>query len=115
MQTKFGKLKPEFSICAYIEDDQTSKSASTASKTSKIREIFCVTSHTKSISFLLGKTVTNTSTGSARSKQFQPVLLVDKGYYQLGTDIPTAEIFSLSITTFSAKNLIHVIPSFLSL
>ncbi|CAF1603544.1 unnamed protein product, partial [Adineta ricciae] len=91
LQTKFGKLKPELSICAYIEDDQTSKSTTTASKTSKI--------------------VSNTSTGSLRSKQFQPVLLVDKGYYQLGADIPSAEIFSLSITTFSAKNLIHLIPS----
>ena len=40
LQTKFGKLKPELSICAYIEDDQTSKSASTASKTSKIEDIF---------------------------------------------------------------------------
>jgi len=59
--------------------------------------------------FYLGKTTTtNTDTTSIRSKHLQPVLLKDKGYYQLGPEISSAEIFSLSITISSAKNLVHV-------
>jgi hypothetical protein len=57
---------------------------------------------------LLGKTPTKTSTSSNHSKHLQPILLEDKGYYQLGPDGASAEIFSLSITICSAKNLIHV-------
>lgn len=53
-------------------------------------------------------TTGGTSATSTRSKQLQPVLLEDKGYYQLGPDVSTAEIFSLSITLYSAKNLVHV-------
>ena len=60
---------------------------------------------------ILAKTPSTTGLSSAtstRSKQLQPVLLEDKGYYQLGPDVSTAEIFSLSITLYSAKNLVHV-------
>jgi hypothetical protein len=56
----------------------------------------------------LGKTSTNTGATSIRSKHLQPILVENKGYYQLGPDISSAEIFSLSITIRSAKNLVHV-------
>ncbi|CAF2992351.1 unnamed protein product [Rotaria sp. Silwood2] len=95
LQTKYPKLKPEFSICAYIEDDQATRSESTTAKISK-------TSSNTGIS---------STTNSARSKNLQPILLEDKGYYQLGSNVSSAEIFSLSITIRSAKNLIHLIPS----
>ncbi|CAF1216031.1 unnamed protein product [Adineta steineri] len=97
LQTKYPKLKPEFSICAYIEDDQATKSTITTATT------------TTTTASKISKTSTNTT--SARSKHLQPVLLEDKGYYQLGADISSAEIFSLSITTCSAKNLIHLMLS----
>ncbi|CAF4999502.1 unnamed protein product, partial [Rotaria socialis] len=92
LQTKYPKLKSEFSICAYIEDDQSTRSASATSKTSK-------TPSTTGIS---------SASSASRSKHLQPVLLEDKGYYQLGADVSSAEIFGLSITIRSAKNLIHV-------
>ncbi|CAF3438148.1 unnamed protein product [Rotaria socialis] len=95
LQTKYPKLKSEFSICAYIEDDQSTRSASATSKTSK-------TPSTTGIS---------SASSASRSKHLQPVLLEDKGYYQLGADVSSAEIFGLSITIRSAKNLIHLLPS----
>ncbi|CAF0988308.1 unnamed protein product [Rotaria sp. Silwood1] len=95
LQTKYPKLKPEFSICAYIEDDQTTRSGSATSKISKTPS----------------NTAISTTTTSNRSKHLQPILLEDKGYYQLGPDVSSAEIFSLSITIRSAKNLIHLVSS----
>ncbi|CAF3542650.1 unnamed protein product [Rotaria sp. Silwood1] len=56
-------------------------------------------------------TAISTTTTSNRSKHLQPILLEDKGYYQLGPDVSSAEIFSLSITIRSAKNLIHLVSS----
>ncbi|CAF4732328.1 unnamed protein product, partial [Rotaria magnacalcarata] len=50
----------------------------------------------------------SSASSASRSKYLQPVLLEDKGYYQLGADVSSAEIFGLSITIRSAKNLIHV-------
>ncbi|CAF1011439.1 unnamed protein product [Rotaria sordida] len=106
LQTKYPKLKPEFSICAYIEDDQTTRSGggSTTSKISKTPSNTGISSST-----------TSTATTSTRSKHLQPILLEDKGYYQLGSDVPSAEIFSLSITIRSAQNLTHLISSSINL
>ena len=49
---------------------------------------------------------------STRPRNLQPVLIADKNYYQLGPETATSEIFSLSITLYSAKNLVHVSSSF---
>ncbi|CAF4398956.1 unnamed protein product, partial [Rotaria sordida] len=58
---------------------------------------------------------TTTATTSTRSKHLQPILVEDKGYYQLGSDVSSAEIFSLSVTIRSAKNLTHLISSSIDL
>jgi len=87
-------LKSEFSICAYIEDDQATKTASSSSMAT-------ATTTTNA-------TTTTTAKPTKQSKSLQPILCQEKNYYQLGADVASAEIFALSITIYSAKNLVHV-------
>ena len=54
----------------------------------------------------------SSASSTARPRHLQPVLLEDKGYYQLGPETASSEIFSFSITIYSAKNLVHVSSSY---
>jgi len=89
-------LKSEFSICAYIEDDQATKTASSSSMATATTTTNATT------------TTTTTAKPTKQSKSLQPILCQEKNYYQLGADVASAEIFALSITIYSAKNLVHV-------
>lgn len=103
LQTKYSKQRPEISICAYIEDDQMTRSSSPASKPGKIAEkSILITENSFSVKN------SSSTTNSSRPKSLLPIYNEEKKFYQLGNDVSTAEMFSLSIRINSARNLINV-------